>query len=303
MRRGKGLQRLIIGSAAVAALSLTVAACGSGNNGGGSSGGEKKQITIGYIAWDEDIALSNLYKVKLEEKGYTVKLQQLDAGPTYQGLSQGSLDLFLDAWLPATHEKYWAQYKDKLEDLGVWYDNATLNLAVPNYVSNVNSIEDLKANAGLFGGKITGIEPSAGETRIIQENAIPQYGLTGAMQLQNSSTTAMLAALEGAVKDQKPIVVALWHPHWAYARFPIKDLADPKGAMGKGEQLHAIGRTGFGKDFPSLAQVTQKFKLNDQQLGSLEDAIQKAGTGKESDAAKQWANQNKALVDQAFAGL
>jgi glycine betaine/proline transport system substrate-binding protein len=288
--------------ALVASVALVATACG-GRDASTNTGQQKKAITIGYIAWDEDIALSNLYKVELEQKGYTVKLQQLDAGPTYQGLSQGSLDLFLDAWLPATHEKYWAQYKDKLEDLGVWYDNATLNLAVPNYVGNVNSIADLKANAGMFGGKITGIEPSAGETRIIQENAIPQYELTGAMQLQNSSTTAMLAALEGAIKDQKPIVVALWHPHWAYSRFPIKDLADPKGAMGKGEQLHAIGRTGFGKDFPALAQVAQKFKLNDQQLGSLEDAIQKAGTGKEADAAKQWADQNKALVDQAFAGV
>ncbi|MEV6644183.1 glycine betaine ABC transporter substrate-binding protein [Amycolatopsis sp. NPDC051371] len=286
--------------AVLSALALT--ACGGREAQSGNDQGSKS-VTIGYINWDEDVALTNLYQAVLENKGYQVKTQLLDVGPIYAGLAKGDVDLFLDAWLPATHEQYWKQYSNQLEDLGTWYDNATLNLAVPNYVQGVDSIADLKAHAADFGGKITGIEASAGETGIVQKNAIPKYGLDGTITLQNSSTTAMLAALDSSIKDKKPIVVTLWHPHWAYSRYQLKDLKDPQGAMGKGEQLHAIGRKSFGTDFPALAKVAKGLKLTDEQLGSLEDLIQQAPRGQEKAAAQKWIDQNKAFVDQAFTGL
>lgn len=288
--------------AAVTAVALVAGACG-GRSTSTDTGQASKTVKIGYIAWDEDIALSNLVKVELEAKGYKVQLQQLDAAPVYAGLAQGNIDLFLDAWLPATHADYWKQYKSQLEDLGVWYDNATLNLVVPKYVGNVNSIADLKGNAAEFGGKITGIDPGAGETRIIADKVISQYDLGGAITLQNSSSTAMLAALDGAIKNNQPIVAAMWHPHWAYSRYQIKDLADPKGAMGTGEQLHSLGRKNFAHDFPGLATALKGLKFTDAQLGSLEDAIQKAGSGNEVAAVKQWADQNKSFLDPAFAGV
>ncbi|WP_409182603.1 glycine betaine ABC transporter substrate-binding protein [Amycolatopsis sp. VS8301801F10] len=302
MRTSKRLSRILAVGAAVTALVGLTAACG-GRESQSNNSQEAKSVTIGYINWDEDVALTNLYQAVLEEKGYQVKTQMLDVGPIYAGLAKGDVDLFLDSWLPATHKQYWDQYQNQVEDLGVWYDNATLNLAVPDYVSDVNSIADLKDKASMFGGKITGIEASAGETGIVQKTAIPQYGLDGAMTLQNSSTTAMLAALDSSIKAKKPIVVTLWHPHWAYSRYQLKDLKDPKGAMGKGEQLHALGRKGFGKDFPALAAVAKRLKMSDEDLGSLEDAIQKAPKGQEKTAAKQWADQHKQFVDQAFAGL
>ncbi|PXY19407.1 glycine betaine ABC transporter substrate-binding protein [Prauserella muralis] len=302
--KGKRFRRLLASFAALMATAMVATACGggddSGDSGGDGGGGGNKNLTIGYIAWDEDIALSNLFKVALEERGYTVELKQLDVAPTYEALSKGDIDLFLDAWLPSTHADYWERYKEDVEDLGVWYTDATLNLAVPSYVEDVNSIADLKEHADKFNGTITGIDPGAGEMRIVQEEVIPQYDLAGAMKLQSSSSTAMLAALEGAIKDQKPIVVTLWHPHWAYSRWDLKDLEDPKGAMGEGEELHSLGREGFSADYPELAEVFKSFKMTDEQLGELEDMIQKAGSGNEEQAASDWANQNKEFMDKAF---
>ncbi|MBB4685494.1 glycine betaine ABC transporter substrate-binding protein [Amycolatopsis jiangsuensis] len=302
MRTTKRFTRILAVGAAVTALVGLTAACGGRESQSGNSQ-EAKSITIGYIGWDEDIALTNLYQTVLESKGYKVNAQLLDAGPIYAGLAKGDVDLYLDSWLPTTHKKYWDQYHDQLEDLGVWYDQATLNLAVPDYVQDVSSIADLKAKAGDFDGKITGIEASAGETDIVQKDVLSQYSLDGAVTLQNSSTTAMLAALDGAIKAKEPIVVTLWHPHWAYSRYQLKDLQDPKGAMGKGEQIHSVGRKGFSEDFPALTEVSKKLKMSDEDLGSLEDAIQKAQKGKEKDAAKQWADQHKQFVDAAFAGV
>jgi glycine betaine/proline transport system substrate-binding protein len=279
--------------AALAAIVLVVAGCGGRT---ASTGQQAKTINIGYISWDEDIAVSHLYKVLLEKQGYKVNLTELDAGPLYAGVAQGNIDLFMDAWLPQTHADYWQQYKGKLEDLGIWYDQATLNLAVPNYMTDINSIADLKGKAAQFNGVITGIDPGAGETRTVKNNVMPAYGLNGEYQLQTSSSTAMLASLEKAVNAKQPIVVTLWHPHWAYAKYPLKDLQDPQGALGKAEQIHAAGRSNFGKDFPDVAGMVKKFHLDDKTLSSLENAVQNAPKGQEDNAAQQWANQNPQVI-------
>ncbi|MDA3627969.1 glycine betaine ABC transporter substrate-binding protein [Saccharopolyspora oryzae] len=293
-RRSRRLCALI---AALAALVMVAAGCGGR---GSQTGQEAKSINIGYIAWDEDIAVTYLYKELLERKGYTVNTTELEVGPIYAGLAQGNPDLFLDGWLPQTHADYWKQYGPKLEDLGVWYDQGTLNIAVPKYMTDVNSIEDLKGKGPQFGGVITGIDPGAGLTRTTKA-MIPAYGLGGEYQLQTSSTTAMLASLDKAVQEQKPIVVTLWHPHWAYARYPLKDLTDPKGAMGKAEELHAIGRANFSKDFPEVTEMVKKFKLTDDQLSSLENEINSAPKGQEQAAAKKWADAHPDVIN-SFAG-
>lgn len=296
MRRGKGLQRLIIGSAAVAALSLTVAGCGGGGGNSGGGGGEKKQITIGYIAWDEDVAVSNLWKKVLEKKGYTVKMTQLDAAPLYAGLAKGDLDVFFDAWLPTTHETYWKRYGPKLNDLGVWYGPATLGLAVPNYVK-AQSIADLKSQGSQFGNQIIGIEPGAGEMKAVKDKVMPAYGLTS-MKLVQSSTPAMLAQLQKSISQKKPVVVTLWKPHWAYSKFPIRDLKDPKGAWGPADKLHTISSKDFSGNSPQAAKWFKNFKMSDSDLSKLEADIQDAGKGKEAEGVQKWMDANKDFVSK-----
>ncbi|WP_204032633.1 glycine betaine ABC transporter substrate-binding protein [Micromonospora qiuiae] len=278
--------------AAAAALALTgVAACGDDGKSGGSAGDSKK-ISIGYMAWDEAIATSYLWKNLLEEKGYQVELKNVEAGVVYQGLSTGDIDLFLDSWLPQTHADYMERYGDKIEKIGVWYDNASLSIAVPDYVTGIDSLEDLAANAGTFNGEIIGIEAGAGLTAATQDKVIPEYGLTGKLKLTTSSTPAMLAALDGAIKDKKPIVVTLWHPHWAYANYQLKDLADPKGTLGGAEEINSLGRKGFGADFPEVTEMLKKFKMDDQQLGSLEDLMFNVHKDNEEKAVEEWLKAN-----------
>ncbi|MEV0703619.1 glycine betaine ABC transporter substrate-binding protein [Saccharopolyspora sp. NPDC050389] len=292
-------RRLVALLAALFALVLVAAGCGGREAG---TGQEAKAINIGYIAWDEDIAVTYLYKDLLERRGYKVNVTELEVGPIYAGLAQGNPDLFLDGWLPETHGDYWKQYGPQLEDLGVWYNQGTLNIAVPKYLTNVNSIADLKGRGGEFNGVITGIDPGAGLSRTTKDKAIPAYGLGGEYTLQSSSTTAMLASLEKAIGEQKPIVVTLWHPHWAYAKYPLKDLQDPLGAMGKAEELHAIGRAGFSQDFPEVTEMIKKFRLTDEQLASLENEINSAQRGQEQQAARKWADAHPEVINSFAPG-
>ncbi|MEK8228064.1 hypothetical protein NKG05_21205 [Oerskovia sp. M15] len=59
-----------------------------------------------------------------------------------------------------THADYKEQYGDDLEDLGYWYDDAKLTIAV-NEDAPIDSIDELAANADLFGNRIVGIESGA----------------------------------------------------------------------------------------------------------------------------------------------
>lgn len=271
MRQSFVSRRGVLGLGAALAASAALAACGKSEAADGGNGTAKK-ITIGYLSWDEAIAASYLWENVLKAKGYEVNLVSLDAGPIYEGLAGGSVDLFLDGWLPQTHADYWATYGDKLEKLGVWYDNAALSIAVPAYV-DAASLAELKDKADVFKGEIIGIDPGAGLTKATKEKVIPTYGLDGKYELKTSSTPAMLAALDGAIAKKEPIVVTLWHPHWAYAKYQLKDLADPEGTLGAAEQVTIMARKGFSADQPEVTAMLAKFKMDDLQLGSLEDLV------------------------------
>ena len=289
------MKRLKLVAAVVALALLGMTGCASGNSESGTDdnagGGSGKQITIGYINWDEDVAVTHLWQKVLQDKGYNVKIQQIsDAGPTYIGLSKGNIDLFFDGWLPATHAAYWKKYGDELTDINTWYKSAPLTIAVPTYLKDINSLDDLKAHASEFNKTITGIEPGAGETSVVKK-MMPKYGLSD-WKLQTSSTSGMLGALKKATDAKKPIVVDLWRPHYAYSAFPIKDLKDPKGAMGEPDSIHAIGTGSFADDFPEIEAMVKKFQMNDDQLGSLEQLTRVKYKDDPAKGVEEWLKDN-----------
>jgi glycine betaine/proline transport system substrate-binding protein len=265
---------------------------------GGRNVGKGKKISIGYIPWDEGVASTFLWKEILEQRGYQVDARQFDAGPLYTSLAQGSIDFETDSWLPTTHAQYWKKYGKQLDDLGSWYGPTSLELTVPAYMKDVDSLDDLKGKAALFGGKITGIESSAGEMALLKSKVLKAYGLDKEYKVVDSSTPAMLAELKRAYSKQEPIVVTLWSPHWAYSDYHLKKLKDPKGAWGKGDGVHSLARKGFASDNPVVAGWLKNFKLNEKQLTSLEAEINKAGKGRQQDAVRAWLKDNPGMVDK-----
>lgn len=102
------------------------------------------KIKLAYVAWDSEIASTNVLKYVLEEKlGFSVEMLQVDVGPMWLGVANGDADATVAAWLPTTHEVYYEKNKGKFEDLGDNLVGTKLGLVVPSYVE-INSIEDLK---------------------------------------------------------------------------------------------------------------------------------------------------------------
>ncbi|MEU9168280.1 ABC transporter permease/substrate binding protein [Streptomyces sp. NPDC048420] len=265
---------------------------------GGKDVGQGKKITIGYVPWDDGVASTFLWKQILEERGYQVDVKQFDAGPLYTSVASDNVDFMTGAWLPTTHEQYWKKYGSKLDDLGAWYDKTSLELSVPSYMKDINSLADLKGKASEFGGNITGIESSAGEMTMLKSKVLKAYGLDKEYKVVDSSTPAMLAELKRAYAQKDPIVVTLWSPHWAYNDYDLKKLKDPKGAWGSGDGIHTVARKGFAADNPVVGQWLKNFKLDEKQLTSLEAEINKAGKGRQQDAVRTWLKQNPGLVDK-----
>ncbi|MGW5494854.1 ABC transporter permease/substrate binding protein [Streptomyces olivaceoviridis] len=264
----------------------------------GADIGKGKEIRIGYIPWDEGIASTFLWKELLEERGFKVTTTQYAAGPLYTGLATGQLDFQTDSWLPTTHAEYWAKYGKRLDDLGKWYGPTSLELTVPSYVKDVNSLADLKDHASEFQGKIIGIEPSAGMMGLLKSKVLKEYGLQGGYDVVDGSTPAMLAELKRAYARKQPVVVTLWSPHWAYSDYDLKKLKDPRGAWGEGDGVHTLARKGFAADNPQVGRWLKDFSMTEEQLTGLEAGIQKAGKGKEQDAVRAWLRQHPGLVDR-----
>jgi glycine betaine/proline transport system substrate-binding protein len=264
----------------------------------GANVGKGKEIKIGYIPWDEGVASTFLWKEILEERGFKVTTTQYAAGPLYTGLATGQLDFETDSWLATTHAEYWKKYGKQLDDLGSWFGPTSLELSVPSYVKDVNSLADLSAHASEFGGRIVGIEPSAGEMSLLKSKILKEYGLQGTYDVIDGSTPAMLAELKRAYARKQPVVVTLWSPHWAYSDYDLKKLADPQGAWGKGDGVHTLARKGFAADDPRVGRWLKDFSMTEKQLTGLESQIQKAGKGKEQDAVRGWLRKNPGLVEK-----
>jgi glycine betaine/proline transport system substrate-binding protein len=272
---------------------LLVAGCGGGQAGGGS--GDDKSLTIGYINWDEDVAVANVSKIMLEEElGYDVELQLLDVGPLFEGVASGDLDAFQDVWLPTTHATYWEEFQDQVVDLGTWYEGeASLGIAVPNYVE-AQTIGDLADYRDEFGGRIVGIEPGSGIMSVVKEEAIPAYGLED-YEVVDSSTPAMLGQVESSLENEEPIAFTAWKPHWMFTAYDIRYLEDPKGAMGSAEKLSAIAREGLEEDSPEAFQFLDNLTLTEEQLGELELAITEAENPEEGTRA--WLEENREVAE------
>ncbi|MCA0757814.1 glycine betaine ABC transporter substrate-binding protein [Paenibacillus sp. N4] len=281
-----------------------LAGCGAGKgrtdagaspDAGGKGSGDKK-LTLAYVAWDSEIASTFVVKEVLEQKlGYSVEMLQVDAGPMWAGISDGSADAMVAAWLPTTHASYTEKYKGKYEDLGPNLDGTKIGLVVPSYM-DLASIEDLAADEA---GKqvdhtIIGIEPGAG-LMMSTEKALDEYGLRSDWTLLESSSAAMTTQLEKAYENKEPIIVTGWTPHWMFAKMDLKYLEDPKNVYGGDEQIHTIARQGLKEDQPEAYSFLDSFNWTPDDMAAVMVRIADGETPEA--AAKAWVEQNADKVD------
>ncbi len=261
---------------------LLLGACSKGRN--------KNIIHIGMVdGWAEGVAMTEVAKVIMEEKGYHVVIQRATPDMILASMNNGDTDLYMDVWLPLTHGSKVAKFPN-IEELGTSYSHARNGLVVPDYVT-IDRIEELRKHEREFDKRIIGIEKGAGITRAVDQ-VIKEYELD--YKHVNSSTVAMITELQNAIKAKRWIVVAGWQPHWMFAKMKLKFLEDPKKTLGDAEQIKIFARGDFRMEQPELAQFFSKVYFDESTMADLLSQMQ--GSQNKTDTAKEWNKKHNDLV-------
>ncbi len=297
-----------------AAVAAFVAGCGGGGGGGGSAESANKTLILGeLVGWPENVAVDNVTKVILEEDfGYKeVQIETLDVGLLFEGVAGGDLHAFQDVWMP-NHEQLLSEVEGDVEHLDPWYEGqTTFGLAVPSYMKGVNSIADLNQSGA---ERIIGIEPGAVISEKIEKNVIPDYNLN--LEHEPSSTAAMLAEVDGLIKEKQPFVFPPWCPHpmcgevsgwkpWGGPKdlpgmYDFRYLEDPKNSLGNLDEpakISAIVNEDLPDDDPVAYAFINNLRLNEEELIALENAQAKEGEVK---GAQSWLQDNRDVVQPAI---
>ncbi len=250
-----------------------------------------KEVSIGYILWDTEIASVNVLKNVYEQAGYDVELDAVDVGPLYQALADGKVDMTISSWMPTAHASYWDTYGDSIDLVGTNLEGVKIGLVVPSYVT-IDSIDELNSVADKFDNEITGVEPGAGMMGLT-EKAIKDYSLD--YTLLSSSCYGMEAELTDAYAKEEWIVIIGWTPHWMFVRFDLKFLEDPWGLYGGDEHLESLARLGFKEDDPEAYAILERFHWTIDDMESVLFAVEDGATPE--DAAQAWVDANPETVN------
>jgi glycine betaine/proline transport system substrate-binding protein len=214
----------------------------------------------------------SLIAQRVIQQAYNLPVERVmaDIGIQYASVARGDLDLMLMAWLPLTHKDYWTRVRDRVLDFGSMY-SGRLGWVVPDYVdaAEVRSITDLRNPevAVRFQNTVQGIDPGSGLNQA-SERALLDYNLTD-MRLVASSSAAMTAVLDKAIRERRWVMVTSWTPHWMFARYKLRFLEDPQLVFGGVEWIHALGRQGLDRDHSDLAAFLSRFQIPDRELSDL----------------------------------
>ncbi|WP_202080608.1 glycine betaine ABC transporter substrate-binding protein [Caldalkalibacillus salinus] len=288
-------------------LSLVLTGCGvDREDGGGESGageqtpneneatpGAGQTITFGVTPWTSTIPPTYIAKAILEDMGYEVVLQDAEVGVVYTGLSQGEIDVFMDAWLPDMHRSYIESYGENLDVVSVSYEEGELGWVVPTYVEEIDSIEDIKGNEDIFGGSIYGIEEGAGMSEQSRE-MLKAYDLD--LEYVASSEPGMLSQAKKAIDAQEPVLFLGWRPHPMFVNWDLKVLEDPQ-AFYETSEVRVITRSGLDETSPEAHQFFSNWEIPIEDVENMIAEIENNNTPPE-EAARDWIENNQDKVSE-----
>lgn len=147
--------------------------------------------------------------------------------------------------------------------------------------------------------KIIATEPGAGLTGL-SHDTLEEYENLEGWTLEESSTPGMLGSLEQAIRNEEPIIVTGWKPHWKFSAYDLKILEDPKGTLGGEENINTLARKGLEEDLPDVYTVLDRFYWEPE---DMEKVMLDAQEIDFEDAAAQWIEENQDKVNEWTDGI
>ena len=196
-------------------------------------------ITLAVNPWTGSAVNANVAKIILESKlGTKTTLLPIDENATWPGLDNGSIDAVLEVW-PSGHKVDFDTYitaKKSVVDIGELGPKAKIGWYIPTAMlkdhPELATWEGFKdpATAKLFATAETGSDgqflmgdPSyvSYDEQIITNLKLPfKFVVAG-------SEAALITAIDGAVKDNKALLLQFWQPHWLQSKVALTQVKLP----------------------------------------------------------------------------
>jgi glycine betaine/proline transport system substrate-binding protein len=254
-------------------------------------------VIFSDVGWTDITATTAAATVVMEALGYETETKVLSVPVTYAGLAGGDIDVFLGNWMP-TMEADIAAYRDAgtVDTVRTNLEGAKYTLAT-NEAGAALGITDfaaIAANKDALEGQIYGIEPgNDGNRLIIDMIASGPFGLDG-FEVVESSEQGMLAEVQKATEDSKPIVFLGWEPHPMNANFKMTYLTGGDDYFGPnlgGATVATNTRAGYVAECPNTGKLLQNMGFTLAMENEIMGAILNDGADP-ADAAKAWLAAN-----------
>jgi glycine betaine/proline transport system substrate-binding protein len=265
-------------------------------------------VRFSDVGWTDVTATTALVAQLLRSIGYSPTVTVLSVPVTFASLQNKDIDVFLGNWMPA-QEADRARY---LEDgsvvvIGANLTGAKYTLAVPayTYAAGLKDFKDIQRFAPQLNESIYGIEPgNDGNRHVLEMLKQNQFGL-GSFKLIESSEQGMLAQVERAYRDTKPIVFLAWEPHPMNMRFDLQYLTGGDEAFGPnfgGATIYTVTRRGYSAECPNIGHLLANLKFTLRGESEMMSAILDRHEVPES-AATQWLKANPAATHAWLEGV
>ncbi len=222
------------------ALLAVAAGCGSSTKSDSSgSAGSGAAISLAVNPWTGSAVNANVAKIVLESKlGTKTTLVDIDEKATWPGLDSGTLDAVLEVW-PSGHASDFQTYitdKKSVVEIGKLGPQAKIGWYIPTALlkdhPTLATWEGFKdpATAKLFAtaesgdlGQFLMGDPSyvSYDEQIIKNLNLPlKFVVAG-------SEAAEITAIQQAIKDNKPLLLQFWQPHWLQSKVDLTEVKLP----------------------------------------------------------------------------
>lgn len=309
-------RRIAAFTPAAAAVALSLAA------GAAAAQEPTDPIRLTLHDWTGQLITTRLMGEILEEAGYAVEYVQADYLAQFAGLETGDLHVAMELWETTAREAIDAAVATgNVEVLGPtgmqakeewWYPSymEALCPGLPNWEALLDpacaeafSTPETAPNGRYLGGPVTwgGFD----------EERVEALGLP--FEVVHAGTDAALfAELESAIQREAPILLWVYAPHWAPAKYEGSWIEFPEytpecytdAAWGTNPDLaHDCGKpfgdiwkaawAGFDDTWPGAAEAVRAFTVSNEDMGAMISAVDLEGRTVEEVAA-EWLAANEA---------
>jgi len=265
-------------------------------------------VRFSDVGWTDVTATTALVTQLLRSIGYSPTVTVLSVPVTFASIQNNDIDVFLGNWMPAQEGDRGRYVADgSVVVIGANLTGAKYTLAVPAYTfaAGLQDFKDIQRFGPALNDSIYGIEPgNDGNRHVLEMLKQNQFGL-GGFRLIESSEQGMLAQVERAYRDKKPIVFLAWEPHPMNMRFDLKYLAGGDEVFGPnfgGATIYTVTRKGYSAECPNMGRLLANLKFTLRGESEMMAAILDRHEPPDL-AATEWLKANPTATEAWLAGV